>query len=382
VLVHNVDPASADYLRIRVLARDSGGALVPAPRGPWSEVPPANQANDWTDVRDADSADVYFADVNGDDLTDVVIRHRVNDQGASGCPHGSANWCAGDIEVQRSRGSRFKSLIGVGPDSQATSHGRWTYGYSAAAYELLFADVNGDGRDDLVARVLTGADPCSSTSEWCRGDVWVALSSRTFAYFESPIKWSYGWTKGTPDGANYELFLADVDGDANKRADLVGRRVDLGAHNGRIEVALSNGTGFAYSGVWSANWLSNEWELRFGDVTGDGKADLVGRQRPAGNIYVAPSTGALASGFRYDTSCPTQPRASISGLTPAPMEFHLADLNGDKWLDLVLRSPTTVVQATAQGDSVANCSACTQIGTCLFGLSSPTELAPAWVLYR
>lgn len=67
------------------------------------------------------------------------------------------------------------------------------------AVDVLFADVNGDDRADLVGRHRSN------------GDVWVLPS--TGSDFTLAALWSYGWTSG------YRISVADGTGDG--RADLV-----------------------------------------------------------------------------------------------------------------------------------------------------------------
>jgi hypothetical protein len=87
----------------------------------------------------------------------------------------------------------------------------------------LIADVNGDGRGDLVA---VNND-----------DIWVMLSTGTA--FATPGQWSTVAVQGTA-----ATLIGDINGD--RRADLVA------VNDADIWVMLSTGTAFATPGRWSA----------------------------------------------------------------------------------------------------------------------------------
>jgi N-acetylneuraminic acid mutarotase len=258
--------------------------------------------------------DVYYADVTGDGRADLVSRHRTS----------------GDVEVRASTGADFTWTPGSGPGgvwsygwttsydlllADVTGDGKadlvgwkrgtgdvyvfpssgegfdsaaaalWSYGWRRPQYEVYLADVTGDLRADLVIRYV--GLPAASLET---GDVFVAVSSGTA--FGPPARWTYGFSAG------YELSLADADGDG--RADLVGRYVGavfpLGS-GGDVWVMCSTGTRFSWNGPayrWSYGWGA-AYDVVLRDVTGDGRADLVGRLRHNGELYVAPSAGTRFS---------------------------------------------------------------------------------------
>ena len=133
---------------------------------------------------------------------------------------------------------------------------KWTFWRSSAA-PLQLADVNGDGRADLV-----GYEPAT-------GAVQVALS--TGSGFAESAK----WTEWSPA---YPFQLADVNGDG--RADLVG----YNAEKHDVQVGLSTGGGFAPSTKWT-EW-SPAYPFTLADVNGDGRADLVGYNAAKGEVQV------------------------------------------------------------------------------------------------
>ncbi|WP_233587534.1 M12 family metallopeptidase [Corallococcus sp. CA049B] len=176
-----------------------------------------------------------LADVNGDGLADVV---------------GFSNW---GVEVALSTGTGF------------TDSRLWLakFGYNQTwrveQHPRTLADVNGDGRADVVG-----------FSNW---GVEVALSTGTG--FTAPRLWlaKFGYNQ-TWRVEQHPRTLADVNGDG--LADVVG------FSNWGVEVALSTGTGFTDSRLWLADYGYNQtWRVEqhprtLSDVNGDGLADIVG----------------------------------------------------------------------------------------------------------
>lgn len=148
-------------------------------------------------------------------------------------------------------------------------------GWRTELHVRALADVDGDGRADIVAFGQTGVQVALSLgSSFAAGTVWSDEFSR-----------AAGW-----DVTRHERLLADVDGDG--RADIVA----FGQTG--VLVALSTGTGFARAQVWSDEfafddgWRTARHERMMADVNGDGRADIVAFGEAF--VEVALSTG---SGF-------------------------------------------------------------------------------------
>jgi hypothetical protein len=191
-----------------------------------------------------------FGDVNRDGRDDLVGRLRSN----------------GDVYVFLSTGSGFAFSPGTAPG------GRWSYGWSSG-YDLYLADANGDGRTDLVARY-------SGPTAGHTGDIEVAISSGSGFTYSG--RWAYGYSAG------YDMYFADVNGDG--KADLVAR---YGGPNssiaGNVYVMRSTGAGFSWNGQyepWTYGW-GTTYDLVVRDFTGDGRADLAGRHNGTGEVFVA-----------------------------------------------------------------------------------------------
>lgn len=192
---------------------------------------------------------VRLGDIDGDGYADVcgrssagIVCARNNKAGAFSA---ATAWLSGDF----------------------TDAGGWSV--AAQTRTLRLGDVNGDGKADVCLRGSAG--------------VRCAISNGVSAFTDAHL-WSFraewsdaeGW--GASAGHYASLDLGDVDGDG--RADLCGR-----APTGLV-CALSNGAGF--EGTMPAMPLEYTdalgWDpepygasIRLGDLDGDGRADVCGR---------------------------------------------------------------------------------------------------------
>ncbi len=142
------------------------------------------------------------------------------------------------------------------------------FGYNAGGWRVdkhprLLADLTGDGRADIVGFGDAG--------------VWVSLNNGD-GTFANPVLAvaNFGYVAGGWRVDQHPRFLADVTGDG--RADIVG------FGNAGVWVALNNGNGtfqapqlvvgnFGYN---AGGWRVEKHPRFLADVTGDGRADIIG----------------------------------------------------------------------------------------------------------
>src|SRR5262245_22731826 len=151
----------------------------------------------------------------------------------------------------------------------------WTGFNWTDQHPRFVADVTGDGRADIVGLGRDG--------------VWVSLNSRGDGIMQIPrlVLRGFGENAGSWHVDRHPRVLADVTGDG--RADIVGFG-DAGSL-----VGLSDGVvQFPMGVVRACFWIAGGWRVdrhpRFlADVTGDGRADIVGFGDDG--VYVALSNG-------------------------------------------------------------------------------------------
>jgi len=197
----------------------------------------------------------FVADVNKDGKADVV------------------GFFKDGVYVSLSTGTSFAAptrwIVKFGTNTSPA----WT---SQDKHPRALADVNGDGRADIVGFFNDG--------------VYVSLS--TGSSFGTPTRWIAGFgvsAGGWTSQDKYPRTVADVNGDG--RADVVG------FGNAGVYVSLSTGTKFGPQTRWIAafgysagGWTSqNLYPRMLADVDADGRADVIGFKTGA---YVSLSTGS------------------------------------------------------------------------------------------
>lgn len=191
----------------------------------------------------------------------------------------------------------------------------------------LFADVNGDGRDDIIGFGNAGA--LVSLAVPASAPFYLPPSN-----YSPPIMgiFDFGVQQGWNSWNRYYRTVADVNGDG--KADIIGF-ADAG-----VMVALSKGDGtfadpifaiedFGFDQGWSSQ---DKFPRLLGDVNGDGRADIVGIGIAGVYISYGQSDGTFAAPtLDYSENFTATHGWTSNDLTPR----MLADADGDGLLDLV-----------------------------------------------
>ena len=237
--------------------------------------------------------------------------------------------------------------------------GRRTYGFSAGdttGAAIAFADVNGDGIQDLIIGV-----PHNTSSSYT-GSVAVIFGKATGLPNPLPLTGLDG-TNGflitsteVGDWTGASLTVGDFNGD--NIPDIVIGAPHANSSNGKVYVvfghlgswtptvslaALNGTTGFAITDNISSG--SSELfgtSVAAGDITADGRADLLigapGSSSNKGSVYLVAGTSAAWSASNNISTLMT---AQFSGTTGDRMgtSLAIADVNGDGIPDLIAGSP-------------------------------------------
>lgn len=210
-----------------------------------------------------------------------------------------------------------------------TAGGDW-WSLASGHPRVFVADANGDERDDLVGIASNG-------------DVWVSPSTGTA--FDPASIWRAATVFSVGNGwwdanARPRVWLADVTGDG--ATDIVGV-----ANDGDLWVSESTGSAYAASRLVAASvfttpaffTLADQQRVFVGDVTADGKADVVGVQA-SGDVHVARATGAAAVAAFDASATPWRVDSVFKSATEwfetaSRARVFLADVTGDGAEDLV-----------------------------------------------
>ncbi|GII85158.1 hypothetical protein Ssi03_31480 [Sphaerisporangium siamense] len=210
----------------------------------------------------------------------------------------------------------------VHADNGATTSNPWESTYVATSPKwvfadiLLLADVTGDGRADVIAR-----DPAASA-----GALWVYPNDGS----GSADPWPNRFGAGTGWNTVNKILVADVTGDG--RPDLLARNPS--SDGGTLLVYPNNGSVTSNPWTRSPIWSGSGWNLAqammLGDVTGDGRPEIVARDGN-GAILVYPHNGATSTNFW--TSIVYGSRGGWN----ASDRLSMADVTADGHPDLIAR---------------------------------------------
>ena len=229
---------------------------------------------------------IAVADVNADGKPDVVVANECGN--TSTCADGSVGVLLGN---------------GDGTFQKAT-----TYDTKYAIDSVAVADVNGDGKPDLLV-----ANNTNNT-------VGVLLGNGD-GTFQSAVTYS--------SGGNIPLSVAIADVNKDGKPDLVVANICDTSSNcahGSVSVLLGNGDGTFQTAVSYDPGGTGAWSVAVADVNGDGKPDLVAA------IFFYNTVGVLLG--NGDGTFQAATTYGSGGNNPTSVA--VADLNGDGLLDVAV----------------------------------------------
>jgi peptidoglycan hydrolase-like protein with peptidoglycan-binding domain len=185
-------------------------------------------------------------------------------------------------------------------------------GWNAFRQVVSPGDLSGDGIADVLAITSTGSAYLYKGNG--KGGL---LAGRTLL--------SQAWM-------DYTDVLTPGDWTGDGKPDLLARK-----SNGELWLVAGNGKG-GFTGTWrriGAGWQMFSQMITPGDVTGDGRVDLLGRT-PAGKLYLYKGTGVA-------TAAGCLPGVLVSsGWQMFNTVLSTGDLTGDGKADLIGRTPANV----------------------------------------
>lgn len=263
----------------------------------------------WTNSSGWSRAQYYetirAGDVNGDGKAEILARSA----------HGVDTWA-----FDAKRGS-WEQLAGATPPiSDDSGWGRPEY-YTT----LRLGDVNDDGKAELVARSAAGI------KTWAfNGRAWESLSVSNPSWSDAE-----GW--GRPECYS-TIALADIDGDG---CDELLARSDSGIEAWKFDsdkdewkLLSQDSPGWSNAAGWDRPQCYST--IRFGDIDGDGKAEMLARSADGVDTW-------SFDGLGWAMLSAASPAISDAAGWAHPQYYstlRLADVDGDGRDELVARSPS------------------------------------------
>ncbi|MEL7698717.1 MULTISPECIES: FG-GAP-like repeat-containing protein [Citromicrobium] len=254
-----------------------------------------------------------IADVNGDGLQDLI-------------GFGSAG-----VSIALGQAPASGQAVAFGPATLAyagfgasDAAGGWT---SADTYPRTVADVNGDGRGDLVGFGGAGVYVALGQSDGSFGATQLALNG--FGASDAGGGWS--------SDDRFPRVLADVNNDG--RADIVGfaangTYVALGQSDGSFGSMMLGIAGFGYADVGGGWSTADRYPRTLGDVNGDGVADIIGFGGDGTYVALGRGDGTFGDTTRLVDSF-GQSDAGGGWSSNDRFPRFVADIDGDGLSDLV-----------------------------------------------
>lgn len=196
-----------------------------------------------------------------------------------------------------------------------------TYGSGGNyAESVAVADVNGDGKTDLVV-----ANECADNS--CTSSLGVLLGNGD-GTFQAAVSYS--------SGAQYASFVAVSDVNGDGKLDLVVTNGCVNCVSGTVGVLLGNGNGTFQTAVIYGSGGQHATSVAVSDVNGDGKPDLVvANECASSQVRCAIFSGIVGVLLGNGDGTFQAPVTYLSGGLHAH-SVAVSDVNGDGKPDLVV----------------------------------------------
>jgi hypothetical protein len=176
---------------------------------------------------------------------------------------------------------------------------------------VMTGNFIGDGHTDLIGQI-------QEYGQW-----WVSVPNGNGGYTTS--LWAT-WTPESPTLHWVDVHVADFTG-AGRDA-IIGRYLETD----QWWVGVSDGIGHFTTSLWATWSTAYHWvDVQVGDLTGNHKADVVGRALESGQWFAGVSTGTGFFTNHWDTWSAAIPWADV----------RLADLTGSGREDIIGRVPST-----------------------------------------
>ncbi|HZW79628.1 MAG TPA: FG-GAP-like repeat-containing protein [Candidatus Deferrimicrobiaceae bacterium] len=255
---------------------------------------------------------IVVQDVNGDGKADLVV--------ANACASGACG--NGSVGI----------LLGNG---DGTFQPALVYGSGApSALSIVVADVNGDGKPDVVVGNL-----CVNSSD-CSTSTFGVLLGNGDGTFQPAT------TFATGGQSTYSIAVADVNGDG--KPDLLGASICAASNctDGAASVLLGNGDGTFQAPIMYDTGGEYATYLAVADINKDGKLDLLVANSCASTSNCAQGSIAVLPGNGDGTFRP--PLSSLTS-SVSVTALALADFNGDGKLDIASGSANTIMLGNGDG---------------------------------
>jgi FG-GAP-like repeat len=245
-----------------------------------------------------DATSIAVGDLNGGGIPDLVV--------ANEC--GSGTCTTGVIEVFHGKGDgTFGSPVSFGSGGLRPS-------------SVVIADVNGDGKPDLVV-----TNECADSS--CTGGAVSVLLGNGNGTFNAAVSYNSGGLSAS------SVAIGDLNGDGKPDLAVANDcNFPYDCTSGSVGILFGNGNGtFSLNAVYSSGGQDAS-SIALGDLNGDGKLDLV----VATACNSENCTIGTVSVLLNDGNGAFQPAVSYNTGQQEADSVAVADVNGDGRLDLIV----------------------------------------------